>query len=711
MSDAFGRLVPFIREYIYNKNWTELKNAQAQAINAILDDERHILISSGTASGKTEAAFFPILSQIADCPPSSVAVLYIGPLKALINDQFERLRDLLKAADIKVWRWHGDVPAAHKKKLLENPSGILQITPESLESMMMRKGGDIIKLFRDLRYIVIDEVHAFMGIDRGSQLLCQIAKIERFAKCSPRRIGLSATLGEVSSAADWLCLGSDKSAIVIDDKNTKKKFRIAVNWHKEDLSFYTAIYNQCKDTKSIIFTNSRTEAEQVIANMREIARLRREPNVFYVHHGSISKRLREEAESAMREHEGSAVTSATLTLELGIDIGKLERVLQIGAPYSCAGFLQRLGRSGRKTGVSEMYFTGLEIESEYNGDDVFRKFPFELIKIIAIIQLYLEERWIEPIGHKPLPFSLLYHQTMSMLVSMGEMTVSALARSVLTFPPFYAVSQEDYRALLLHLLKIKHIQKTEENTLIVGLEAERAVNHFSFYAVFPEEDEVYKVIFDGREIGSINNLPPDNAGFCLAGRYWAAIDVDARTKCVFVKPAEKSRRLLWSLAGGGEIHTKIVRRMRQVLIEEDIYPYLFDSAKERLGEARNLAKNCEFIRSVLSEYCKNTFIFSPWLGSRGMRTLDVLFRKDGFFKNLRAVPIDKYFYAIKSDLPLQKLTEKFFDEIKNINSANELIGGIGDNLPLIDKYDRLLPKELLKKQYISNRLDAEELKF
>jgi len=722
MSDVFSRLAPFIREYIYSHGWTELKSIQGDAIHAILDDDRHILISAGTASGKTEAAFFPVLSQLAMQQCSSVSVLYIGPLKALINDQFERLNDLLLDADIKVWRWHGDVSASHKKKLLDNPSGILQITPESLEAMMLRHSGDTIKLFSNLQYIVIDEVHAFMGSDRGGQLLCQISKIERWAKCEPRRIGLSATLGDPDQAARWLCLGSEKDALQISEGKTKKQIRLAVDWFEEDTSpeesdspnaekqtqaYYQSIYNQCFDTKSIVFTNSRSEAEDVIAHMREIAENMHAPDIFHVHHGNISKILRTEAEQAMREQEGPTVTAATLTLELGIDIGKLERIIQVGAPYSCSSFVQRLGRSGRRTGISEMYFTYLDKPPK--DDNLLNSIPWPLIQMIAIIQLYIEERWIEPANRKPLPFSLLYHQTMGMLATMGELTPSELARNVLTLPSFSNITQEDYRKLLLHLLDIEHIQKTDEDTLIIGLKGEPVVNHFTFYAVFPDEEE-YTVSCDGRELGSINVLPPEQVCITLAGRFWKVIDLDVQRKHIFVKPAKKSFEKLWRPNGGGDIHTKIVQRMHDVLSEAQQYPYLFERAQIRLEQARKLVKNNRYADNHFVELSEGNYMFTPWIGQRGMRTFNILFRDKEIQNrlNLLSVSFKDYSYFIRSGLSLQAFQKELAAVLQEPISLEKLVNA-KDVLP-IDKYDYLLPTDLLIKQYVQNMLDLNEIR-
>ena len=177
----FERYAPFVQNFIYRNRWESLRAIQVAAGDAVFNTDENVLLSASTASGKTEAAFFPILTLFSEDPPRSVGAIYIGPLKALINDQFSRLNDLCAEADIPVWHWHGDVAQSHKNKLLKHPSGILQITPESLEALLLHKHMDIVRLFGDLRFVVLDEVHALMRGDRGGQTLCLIERLSRLA--------------------------------------------------------------------------------------------------------------------------------------------------------------------------------------------------------------------------------------------------------------------------------------------------------------------------------------------------------------------------------------------------------------------------------------------------------------------------------------------------------------------------------------------------
>ncbi len=406
MSDSFYRLAPFIQEYIYSHDWTELRPVQIEACRIILDTDAHLLLAAGTASGKTEAAFLPVLTLLHEKPATTIGVLYIGPIKALINDQFARLKDLLKEADIPVCHWHGDVPQSHKKKLLKDPKGVLQITPESLESLLINKNTELIRLFGDLRFVIIDEIHAFMGSERGCQILCQLARLSRFVQNPPRRIGLSATLGDYSSAVEWLQAGTERPVVTSDIQARQRKILLAVEHFYDINSYYRYIFNHTKFRNCLIFANNRAETESVIATLRQIAETEGLPDIYHVHHGSISARLRTSAESAMRA-TATAVTAATVTLELGIDIGQLERVIQLEAPLSVASFLQRLGRSGRRGEPADMRFVCAEDEPSAD-KSLPEQIPWQLLQAIAIIQLYLEERWLEPIRPVQYPFSLLY---------------------------------------------------------------------------------------------------------------------------------------------------------------------------------------------------------------------------------------------------------------------------------------------------------------
>ncbi|MGQ4647270.1 DEAD/DEAH box helicase [Lyngbya aestuarii] len=711
---TFDRLAPFIQEYIYTHGWTELRQIQIETSRVILDTEAHLLVSAGTASGKTEAAFLPVLTILHHNPASTIGVLYISPIKALINDQFERLNDLLKEANIPVWAWHGDVSQSRKKQLRKNPQGVLQITPESLESLLINQPDELTRLFGDLRFVIIDEIHAFMGSERGSQILCQLARLSRYLENAPRRIGLSATLGDYSLAEKWLQSGTNRQVITPQVQGGQRKVQLAVEHFyltKEEASasnpYYQYIFNYSKSRKCLIFANNRTEVELVVANLRQIAQANKLPDIYHVHHGSIATPLRQAAEEAMRE-TAPAVTAATVTLELGIDIGQLERVIQLNAPLSVSSFLQRLGRTGRRGSPADMRFVCTEAEPL--GEELLpEQIPWQLLQCIAIIQLYLEERWIEPIEPVKYPLSLLYHQTMSILGSVGELSPVALAQQVLTLPSFAAISQEDFRQLLRYWIDIDHLQLTEKGGLIIGLTGEKVVRNFRFYAVFPDNLE-YIVREEFREIGSIVMPLPAGNCFALAGKTWEAIDIDRKSKIIFVKEVSGLANTSWR-SSSGSIDTKILSRMRKVLLEDTQYPYLQNQAKERLKAARQLAHTTGLAEDYLLPIADDLCCIFPWMGTVTYNTLERYLnscvRQSLDIKSIKGK--SPYFLIVKlGEDKCQKLYTEINSFRKQSLTADDLLASV--EVAKRQKYDDFIPNNLLRKAFALDYLNVEALK-
>ncbi|MEK4459474.1 MULTISPECIES: DEAD/DEAH box helicase [Paenibacillus] len=717
--NPFHRLAPFLQEFIYKKKWNELRAAQVEACRVCFDTPHHLLIAAGTASGKTEAAFFPALTELYERPSRSVGILYIGPLKALINDQFERLKELMQDSPIPVWHWHGDVSQSEKTKLVRSPSGILQITPESLEGLLMNRPNAVPNLFGDLRYVIVDEVHAFMGADRGIQVLSQINRLERMTGVKPRRIGLSATLSDYDSAKAWLGAGSTQAVEVVSS-SAGRKLRLRVDHfsfpdaHDEEQAeqlqnakkaYYNHIYESTHLKKALIFTNSRSDAELTTLEMRRVAARRHQPDVFYVHHGSISAMLREEAENALKSGPGPAVAAATLTLELGIDLGELERIVQLGAPYSTSSFVQRLGRSGRREDkASEMMFVIHEEEDEEA--PLPARIPWTLLRAIAVIELYVRHKWVESLETRRLPIGTMYHQTMSILKSMGEAEPVDLARAVLTLPSFREVTSEQYKIFLNYLIQTDHIQWTEEKNLIIGLTGEKIVNNFRFYAVF-KDDEEHSVYNGSEEIGSITTVPPPGYCFSLAGKLWKVVEVDTKHKAVYVKAAKGKVDTLW-LGSGGDIHTLVTQKMRDVLAGEEIYSYLSPEAVNRLERARRLARESELLKEIVIPAGGDSLFILPWVGSKQFRTIERLIKHTLSTRlSLRSVvPMEPYYLIVsgRSDAPM--LLQEIILACKNCNKEQLLED---KEAPYLGKYDEFVAPELIRRAFLADGLDLKGL--
>ncbi len=721
----FMKFPPFIREYIYAHSWDSLREVQLFAAGVLFDTKNNLLLTSSTASGKTEAAFFPIITDVWSEPVEGVSVLYIAPLKSLINDQFFRIEELLTESGIRVTHWHGDVAATQKKKLLEHPEGILQITPESLEAMLINRSNDIPRIFKGLKYIVIDEVHTLMGTDRGNQIICQISRIQRLIGCVPRRVGLSATIGNPELAAEWLGAGSGVETSVSPKGNERVKWRLGMeHFYIQNPNFnqtsntdattekakldagYEYAYDCVSGAKSLVFSNSREETEYVCATLRQIAKKRGERDVFLIHHGNLSAALREEAEMKMRDAGQMAVTCATVTMELGIDIGRLERVLQMDAPNSVSAFLQRLGRSGRRGQPPEMMMVFREEEPLPNAP-LPQLIPWGLIRAIAIVQLYIEERFIEPPSSKMQPFSLLFHQTLSTLAARGETTAKELAELVLSMPAFRHVSKENYKALLVSMLNCGLIEMTDEKGLIAGIESERLLNSFKFYAVFKDSED-FTVRCESEEIGTITTPPPVGDRFALAGRVWEVTELDSTRRLVYVKGVEGKMEISWP-GDFGEIHTRILERMRRVLAEDTVYPYLKENAAKRLEIARRVAKNTGLTEKYVVHLGGYTYCMFPWLGTRSFRTLRKMLSAIASPLGISGIDFEGCYYIT---FRMEKS-----DEDGLITALNAYFGS-GEysplnlvspkELPTFEKYDEYIPADLLRYAYSVDRLNVKE---
>ena len=732
---AFDRYAPFVQEYIYQNHWENLRSIQVAAADAIFNTDENVLLTASTASGKTEAAFFPIITLFSEDMPSSVGCIYIGPLKALINDQFSRLNDLCAEADIPVWHWHGDVAQSHKAKLMKHPSGILQITPESLEALLLHKHAAIAKLFGDLRFVVIDEVHSLLRGDRGGQTLCLIERLSRIAGVNPRRIGLSATIGDPEGTGEFLSLGTGRKTIIpkIDAKGSKWRLSMEHFYVKdaqaaEDKQISDAlpvleektddapanadpgigyIFEHTRGKKCLVFVNSREECEMVTTTLRHYCELNHEPDRFLVHHGNLSASYRETAEGIMKDDSQYMTTVTTATLELGIDIGRLERAFQIDAPWTVSSFLQRMGRTGRRELPPEMWFVIREDEPEVRAM-LPTTIPWKLLQGIALVQLYLEERWVEPPRLDRLPFSLLYHQTMSTLASCGELSPRALADRVLRLHYFHRITQEDYRVLLRHLIATDHIQQTEQGGLIVGLAGERVINSFKFYGVFQESEE-YTVRSESQELGTIVSPPPVGEKLAIAGHVWQVLDVDHKRRLIYCRQVKGSVPAYFGQCPG-DLHTKILTRMRRVLQENRQYPYLMKNAVARLEQARFTAAHSGAADKTLINLGGNMWCLLPWVGTYTFLTMERFLKiKCADRLGLRGLDSARPFFiqfTMKAD------EETFFrvlaEEIRKPIDPMELV--YPKELPLFDKYDEYLPEELVKKGFALGVLDVDGLR-
>ena len=763
--DAFDRFAPFVQDFIYEHDWESLRGIQVAAADAIFNTDENVLLTASTASGKTEAAFFPILTLLDEDPPASIGALYIGPLKALINDQFLRLNDLCEEARIPVWHWHGDVSSSHKRRLLKEPGGILQITPESLEALLLHKHAAVGRLFGDLRFVVIDEVHSLLRGDRGGQTLCLIERLSRMAGVNPRRIGLSATIGDPERTGAFLSAGTGRGCIIPRFQEPRRTWRLSME------HFYTTgpqaperlvaaagpveaevvatermdgtralpdptrpdippaadaallaptdaaptdadpglgyIFERTRGAKCLVFCNSREEAEAVCSALRGYCEANHEPDRFLIHHGNISSSFREMAEELMRDPERLDTTVTTATLELGIDIGRLERAFQLNAPFTVSSFLQRMGRTGRRGEPPEMHFVMREEQPEPRSL-MPETVPWELIQGIALVQLYREEKWVEPPQLDRLPYSLLYHQVMATLASCGELSPAELARRVLTLSYFHRVSVDDLRELLHHLIEIGHVETTEGGGLIVGIAGERVTNTFKFYAVFQENEE-FTVRSESAELGTIVNPPPAGERIAIAGHCWLVEEVDWKRHLVYCTQV-KGRVPAYFGDCPGDINTHVLERMKRALEEHEVYPYLLGNARARLAQARHVTENAGVAgphARPLINLGGDTWGLFPWLGSYAFLALERLLKikcKDAL--GIRGLdPSRPYFMQLRmrEDVTEEEFFTVVSDAAEQDFPAIDLV--YPGEVPYFDKYDEYVPESLVRKGFAEGVLD------
>lgn len=722
---VFERYSPRIQQFIYQNGWTSLRAIQTAADDAIFNTDANVLLSASTASGKTEAAFFPIITLLQENPSTSIGCLYIAPLKALINDQFARLGDICADSGIPVWHWHGDVSQTQKKKLMRHPSGILQITPESLEAMLLHRHSLIPHLFGDLRFIVIDEIHSFLRGDRGGQTLCLVERLCRQAGVNPRRIGLSATIGDTQAVGRFLSAGTGRGTVIPHIQSAgSTRWRISMQHFFNNTTLPASnnlektpsppldpglayIFEHTRGHKCLVFSNSREECETVTATLRQYCEAFHEPDRFLIHHGNLSVSYRESAEEIIKRDDSLVTVCTTSTLELGIDIGRLERAFQIDAPFTVSSFLQRMGRTGRRGAPSEMWFVIREDPAEARAL-LPETIPWKLLQAIALIQLYVEEHWVEPPRKGRLPYSLLYHQTMATLASGGEMAPAELASRVLTLSPFHNVSQDDYKILLRHLVSIDHIEQTERGGLIVGLAGERVVNNFKFYAVFQENEE-YSVRCESEELGTIVKPPPVRDKIAIAGRVWVVEEVDRNRHVVYCHPV---KGIVPAYFGDepGDIHTKILERMRRLLLEQDEYPYLLNEAKARLRQARDAADKSGLGARWLMPLGGNMYCLTPWLGSYAFLALERFLRiKCAGRLGLKGFDsVRPYYMQFTMQVSEQDFYRILAEEMEKPLDPMTLL--YPNETPIFDKYDDILPVALTRKGFAMGVLDVEGMK-
>lgn len=726
-SSSFSLLDERIQRWIWQARWTELRDAQERAIPAILEGKRDVIIAAATATGKTEAAFFPILTRLLAASRPACA-LYISPLKALINDQWSRLELLCESLDVPVVPWHGDISVSRKKEFIKQPRGCLLITPESLEGLLMREGHALTALLGGLCYIVVDELHAFIDTERGKQLQSLMHRIDVALGRSVPRIGLSATLGEIGLAAEFLRPSGEAGVDIIDSGQGGQELKVVVKGvydlpsrpgeeglatageeggaHDERDEAVGAgvkfvgeqLFVTLRGSNNLVFPNSRNKVELYADLLRRACDRLGVPNEFWPHHGSLSKDIREETEHALKDGDRPATAIATTTLELGIDIGAVKSIAQVGPAPSVASLRQRLGRSGRRPGeaaILRCYCIENPLEADTPISDHLRE---GLVQTIAQIRL-LVGGWCEPPRVRSMHLSTLVQQLLSLIAQYGGLSAAQAWSLLCGSELFPGLTKSEFAELLRALGEKQVVMQDATGLLLHGVVGERIVNHYSFLAAFSSADE-FRVECGGKPLGTLpleRPLVPESY-LIFAGRRWRVVGCYPEDRLIDVVPAKGGKVPLFDGLMGGKVHDRVRQEMRAVLAEPTAIPFLDATAMAQLSEARSAYQHLGLHRDAVIQRGNEVQLFT-WQGDWVNDTLAVMLtaRKlhatnEGLSVNVLDADVDRVFdalYDIGHEPPPS-------GEVLAAEVANKLRG----------KWDGLLPDGLLCKNYASSELEV-----
>lgn len=571
--NGFDRLDPVVQHHVVNTlGWSALRPLQEESVPPILGGDDALLLAP-TAGGKTEAAIFPLLTRMSREGWQGTSVLYVCPLKALLNNLGPRLNEYASWLGRTCAVRHGDVGAGARRRIVVEQPDVLLTTPESIEAMLVSSLTDPRAVFGNVRAVVVDEVHAFAGDDRGWHLLAALERVAAIAGRPLQRIGCSATVGNAPDLLAWL-QGSNRArgigASVVSPESA------ATGAPDVGLDYVGSITNAAIVTsrlyqgeKRLVFTDSRKAVEAMAVE------LRRQGTETYVSHSSLSLDLRRRTEAAFAEARDCVIVS-TSTLELGIDVGDLDRMLQLGAPRTVASFLQRLGRTGRRPSTSRnALFLGTR-------DD-------EFLRACGLLLLW-GEGFVEPVTPPPVPLHIVAQQILGLALQEHKI---ARDDAWAVIEPLGMASVREYREVLTHLIAGGYLD-TDGDLLFVGPEAERRYgrrNFLELMAVFTAAPEV--MVLHGREeIGSVDPLAltlkvEGPRAVTLAGRSWLVTAVDWKRRRAYVEPTDRRGRVQWSSTPVA-LGPMLCDAIRRVLLGEDPGGTVLTArARDRLAELRD----------------------------------------------------------------------------------------------------------------------------
>ncbi len=717
-STGFDRLAEPVRRWIWNKGWKSLHDIQERAILSLLDDDKDMLIAAATAGGKTEAAFLPLVSSVLEHPrEGGFDLVYVSPLRALINDQFERMEDLCARAELPVHPWHGDISQSVKTRARKNPRGVLLITPESLEALFVLRGLEIPALFMSARAVVIDELHALLGNERGIHLRSLLTRLEMAVGHRIRRVGLSATLGEMALAREYLRPEAPETVTLLESKAEGQELQAQLRGYlqRRNQSRYDEeneaakravakhLFSRLRGSRNLIFAGSRQNVEWYADALRAMSEEKRLPVEFFPHHANLSREHRLDLEKRLKTHPATTAI-CTSTLELGIDIGAIACVAQVGAPFSAAALRQRLGRSGRRAGqpaVLRMY----AIETEPRSDShPLARLHLGLVRSIAMVELLIM-KWCEPPSSQALHLSTLTHQILSVIAEHGGASAKRLYATLCERGPFRRVDPRLFTRLLRHLgsSDVALIEQSPDGTLLLGRQGERLVEHYSFYAVFQTAEE-YRVVADKKPLGTlpITMILAPGMTIIFSGRRWRITEIHDQDKVIEVT-ADRAGRPPGFGGDEGLIHDGVVQKMRQVLSGTYVPAYLDECAAHLLGNARSEFQRLGLDRQSICEIGERSRLIATWAGTAKTSTLALALRAMGY-----KIVAGDGFLDINYERGIQPV-ENVLEKIASSSpvSADSLLSG-EENF-ITEKYHPYLSPELLLEDAICSRIDLNSL--
>lgn len=719
-STSFYLLDERIQRFIWADGWEELRDAQEAAIPLILNADKDVIIAAATAAGKTEAAFFPALTHLLQDSPGEGLIVYISPLKALINDQFGRLDRLCENLEIPVWPWHGDISSTSKTKFVAKRHGVLLITPESLEALLCNRGSSIASIFKNIRYFIVDELHAFIGSERGKQLQSLMHRIEHALGRTVSRVGLSATLGDMRLAADFLRPGKGQGVAMVESKSSGNELKLLIKGYEEPLVIRVPgqedeepepitpvqignhLFKVLRGSNNLVFPNSRREVERYTHLLNKLCEHNQVPNEFWPHHGSLSKEIRAETEAALKQKEMPASAICTNTLELGIDIGSVKSVVQIGPPPAVASLRQRLGRSGRRKGepaILRGYCVEEEIGQNSSLSDLLR---LGTVQTTAMVQLLLEN-WFEPPRTGGLHLSTLVQQILSSIAQTGGATAGELYGLLCSSnTPFLGITKAEFVDLLRGLGTKDLVVQDSSGSLLHGQLGEKFVNHYSFYAAF-SADEEFRIVAGGRQLGTIPvavMLTPGQR-ILFAGKTWRVDQIDEELKTIYVTRTSGGAPPLFS-GGAGRTHTRVRQKMRDLLESSDMPVFLDETAKRFLKQARDTYSRIGLDNKLLIDQGQETQLMT-WLGDGANEAIACLLTHRGFIATAAGPGVEVHKGSRSAQEILKVLAELGINQLPPL----EILLTNAKNLQR-EKWDWALPDNLIRKAYASLYLELDE---